>query len=65
VGIPAGAKSGQKLRLKGRGIPADPPGDIYVELLMVTPEAKAEPEKALYEKMESEMAFNPRIELGV
>jgi curved DNA-binding protein len=65
VGIPAGAKSGQKLRLKGRGIPADPPGDIYVELRMVTPEAKAEPEKALYEKMESEMAFNPRIELGV
>ena len=65
VAIPVGAKSGQKLRLKGRGIPADPPGDIYVELRMVTPEAKAEPEKALYEKMESEMAFNPRIELGV
>lgn len=65
VSIPAGAKSGQKLRLKGRGIPADSPGDIYVELRMVTPEAKAGPEKALYEKMESEMAFNPRIELGV
>jgi hypothetical protein len=32
---------------------------------MVTPEAKAGPAKALYEKMESEMAFNPRIELGV
>ncbi|MEJ2391349.1 MAG: DnaJ C-terminal domain-containing protein, partial [Gammaproteobacteria bacterium] len=37
--IPAGANSGSKLRLKGRGIPGNPPGDIYVTLSVVVPPA--------------------------
>ncbi len=63
--LPAGAKSGQKLRLKGRGIPATTPGDVYVILKMVAPEAKTKTQKDLYEKLESEMAFDARSELGV
>ncbi len=63
--LPVGARSGQKLRLKGRGIPAAVPGDVYVILKMVTPEARTEKQKSLYEKLESEMAFDPRSELGV
>jgi len=63
--LPTGAKSGQKLRLKGRGIPAKKPGDIYVILQLVTPVAKTDAMKALYKKMEKELKFNPRSQLGV
>src|SRR5690625_1906709 len=37
--IPAGSQSGRKLRLKGRGLPGEPPGDQYTELRIVTPKA--------------------------
>jgi len=63
--IPPGTRSGQKLRLKGRGIPGKPPGDIYVIPQIVLPPAKTEAAKALYEKMKQELAFNPRAKLGV
>ena len=38
--IPAGAQSGQKLRLRGRGLPGKPPGDEYVQLKIVLPPAE-------------------------
>jgi curved DNA-binding protein len=63
--IPAGSKSGGKLRLKGRGIPGNPPGDIYVVLKIVVPEAKTDEARALYEQMKQQMKFNPRAGLGV
>ena len=63
--IPAGTRSGQKLRLKGRGIPGTPPGDIYVIPQIALPAADSEAAKALYRKMEQELAFNPRSKLGV
>ncbi|RMD69392.1 MAG: J domain-containing protein [Gammaproteobacteria bacterium] len=65
VKIPPGARSGQKLRLKGRGLPGHPPGDQYVVLQIVTPPATTEKEKAFYRKMAQEMPFNPRAHLGV
>ena len=61
--IPAGAQSGQKLRLRGRGLPGTPPGDQYVELSIVVPPADTEQAKALYEQMRREMAFDPRAGL--
>ncbi len=61
--VPAGAKSGQRLRLKGRGLPAASPGDQYVELRIVTPPATTPAAKALYEKMQQEMPFDPRADL--
>lgn len=63
--IPPGSASGRKLRLKGRGIPADPPGDLYVVLQVVVPPADTERAKSLYREMERELAFNPRQRLGV
>src|SRR4029077_15838194 len=33
--IPANSQSGQKLRLRGRGLPGTPPGDQYVQLKVV------------------------------
>lgn len=65
VKIPAGSNSGKKLRLKGRGIPGDPAGDIYVTLNVIAPPANNEQAKALYKEMESKLAFNPRAGLGV
>lgn len=61
--IAAGAESGQRLRLKGKGIPASTPGDQYVILEMVTPKPENAEQKAYYEKM-SEMfnTFQPRSE---
>ena len=58
--IPAGAQSGQKLRLRGRGLPGQPPGDQYVQLKVVLPPADSPQAKALYEEMRSKLDFDPR-----
>jgi curved DNA-binding protein len=52
MSIPAGSQSGRKLRLKGRGMPGDPPGDQYVTLLMQTPAADDEPSRDFYRQMQ-------------
>lgn len=61
--IPANAKAGQRLRLKGRGLPGATPGDQYVVLKIVLPPADSEPARALYEQMQRELPFDPRAEL--
>ncbi len=63
--IPAGSNSGNRLRLKGRGIPGNPAGDIYVTLSVVAPPANTEQAKELYKEMASKLAFNPRAKMGV
>ncbi len=63
--IPAGSSGGRKLRLKGRGIPAGQPGDLYAILQIALPPADNEKAQALYRKMAQELAFNPRAGLGV
>jgi curved DNA-binding protein len=61
--IPPGAKSGQRLRLKGRGLPGPSPGDQYAELKIVTPPANTPEARALYEKMRNELPFDPRADM--
>ena len=63
--IPEGSVSGRKLRLKGRGLPGDPPGDCYVVLTIALPPADTEAAKDIYRKMAQELNFNPRAKLGV
>lgn len=60
--IPAGAQSGQKLRLRGRGLPGQPPGDEYVQLKVVLPPADSPQAKTLYEQMRGQLGFNPRAD---
>jgi len=64
--IPAGSAAGRKLRLKGRGIPGNPPGDLYVVLQIVLPPADGEAAQAFYRGMAGQFtAFEPRAKLGV
>lgn len=63
--IPPGTLSGKKLRLKGRGIPGKPPGDLYVILQVALPPADNEQARAFYREMRQKMGFNPRAGLGV
>jgi curved DNA-binding protein len=58
--IPPGSQSGQKLRLRGRGLPGQPAGDQFVQLNVVLPPADSAQAKALYEEMRSKLNFDPR-----
>ena len=62
--VPPGAQSGQKLRLRGRGLPGQPSGDAYVQLKVVLPPANSPEARALYENMRATLAeFDPRADL--
>lgn len=61
--IPAGAKTDQRLRLKGRGLPGATPGDQYVVLKIQTPPADSSEAREFYERMQQEMGFDPRAEI--
>ncbi len=61
--IPASAQSGQKLRLRARGLPGPQPGDQYVLLKVVVPPADSPEARELYEQMRKVMAFDPRAGL--
>jgi curved DNA-binding protein len=63
--IPAGADSENTLRLKGRGIPGKPPGNLYVRPKITVPPADSDSAKDLFKKMEQELPYNPRSKLGV
>lgn len=65
VKVPAGSQAGRKLRLKGRGIPGSPPGDLYLVLEVVLPPADTDKARQIYQTMARELAFNPRQVLGV
>jgi curved DNA-binding protein len=62
--VPPESGAGRRLRLKGRGLPGDPPGDLYIDLQLVLPRADSEEAKALYREMAQKLAFNPRQRLG-
>lgn len=61
--IPPNAKAGQRMRLKGRGLPGSTPGDQYVVLKIVLPPSDSERARALYEEMQRDLPFDPRAEL--
>lgn len=62
--IPKNARTGQKLRLKGKGLPGTPTGDIYATLKIVNPDVKTEQARAFFEQMAKDMPFDPRAHLG-
>ncbi len=65
MNLPAGVKSGQRLRLANKGYIDDQGkrGDQLVEIQIVTPKTISPQEKELYEKLRKIETFNPRAEL--
>lgn len=62
VRIPAGAQSGRQLRVRGKGIPGEPPGDLLLAIQVVLPPADTPQARQIYETMARELAFEPRRE---
>lgn len=67
VTIPPRSQSGQRLRLRGKGLPkrskgkeAAEAGDLLAEIRVTVPKSPSEQELALYEQLAKESNFNPR-----
>ena len=58
--IKAGVQSGQKMRLKGKGMPGSKNGDQFVEILIHTPPADSAKAEKFYSDMQKQFDFNPR-----
>ena len=63
--IPPGSTKGRTMRLKGKGLPGSPPGDMHAILKIELPPADNDKAKEVYRQMERELPFNPRASLGV
>ncbi|MEM9784943.1 MAG: DnaJ C-terminal domain-containing protein [Pseudomonadota bacterium] len=63
--IPPNARPRQKLRLRGRGLPAAQKGDLYAELDIVNPPTLSPKIREFYQQLASAQPFNPRAKLGV
>jgi curved DNA-binding protein len=64
VRLPAGAQGGSQLRVRGKGIPGEPPGDLMLVIEIRVPPADTPRTRELYETMAREMAFDPRATQG-
>ena len=65
VNIPAGIRSGQTLRLRGKGWPK-PKGsrtDQLVKVMIKAPKTLTDKERALYEQLRTMRSYNPRQDL--
>lgn len=62
VSIPAGSQSGQKLRIRGRGLPkkSGERADLIAELRIVVPRILEDHERELFEKLAEASNFKPR-----
>ncbi|MDO4683057.1 MAG: J domain-containing protein [Lautropia sp.] len=49
ISVPAGTQSGRKLRLKGKGLPAKTPGDLYLVIDVNAPAASTDAQREAYE----------------
>jgi curved DNA-binding protein len=61
--IPPGSSSGQRLRLRGQGVPASgghPAGDLYVVLKVVVPRSVDEPSRRLIREFGERNPMHPR-----
>ena len=63
VKIPAGFQQGQKLRVRGKGLPAGGTkrGDLYIEASIQVPALIGKDEERLWQQLSVESKFNPRI----
>jgi len=62
IKIPPGTQNGQKLRVRGRGLPrrGDEPGDLIVIARVEVPTRVNDAERKLWEQLARESSFHPR-----
>jgi curved DNA-binding protein len=62
VKVPAGFQQGQKLRVRGKGLPAGGAkrGDLYVEASIQVPTQAGKEEERLWKELAAASGFNPR-----
>jgi curved DNA-binding protein len=67
ISLPEGVVTGQKLRLAGKGFPAEDGGrgDQLLEIQIVIPKNLPIAERALYQQLRDLESFNPRLDLTV
>jgi curved DNA-binding protein len=64
IRVPPGSAAGRKLRLKGRGIPGTPPGDLYAQLGIALPGVDTPTDRQAYVDLALAFAdFAPRSAL--
>ena len=65
LGVPAGSPQGRKLRLKDKGLPGNPAGDLYAVLAIVLPVAATDAQQAAYRALAQAFADqDPRATLN-
>lgn len=60
--LPEGIQRNRSLRVRGKGLPGEPPGDLILELQIVLPLANTPEARSLYETMAQTLKFDPRQE---
>jgi len=62
IKIPPGTQNGQKLRVRGRGLPqrGEGQGDLIVVTRVEVPKTISDAERKLWEQLASESKFTPR-----
>lgn len=62
VRIPAGASTGRKIRLRGKGFPSSKgePGDLYAEIQVAVPKILSDEERRLFEELARVSTFRAR-----
>jgi len=63
LAVPAGAQSGMKMRLRGKGLPAfgkTPAGDLFAIMQIAVPATLTAREKQLFEELAKTSHFDPR-----
>jgi curved DNA-binding protein len=58
--LPKGSQTDRQLRLRGRGLPGNPPGDQLVVLKIVTPAVRGAADEAFYKQMAAALPLDPR-----
>jgi curved DNA-binding protein len=58
--LPKGSQTDRQLRLRGRGLPGEPPGDQLVVLKVVPPPPQTPADEALYRQLAAALPMNPR-----
>jgi curved DNA-binding protein len=64
--VPAGSRTGQKMRVAGKGLPkpGGGAGDLYAVLTIAVPATLTDREKELFETLKEVSGFNPRTRFG-